>query len=140
MLEAAAKPTPGDQPGEAEQIEARARPDVLGTERQAGADGEPIQPDIGDAVELALKSKGEAGAERAMPLARASRAADAGAMERGGGALTLASLYGPAVPEDGEPLAPRTLLSIHASPPAPPPHGSAAGARAERAQAAAAAA
>ena len=105
MLEAAAKPAPGDQPGEAEQIEAGAGPDILGAERQAGPDGEPVEPDIGDAVELGLESKDEAGAQGAMPLARASDAADAGAMKCGGGTLALAGLDGPAVPEDGEPLA-----------------------------------
>src|SRR4029077_3792670 len=122
VLEAAAKPAPGDRPGEAEQIEARAWPDILRAEREASADGEPIEPDIGDAVELGLEAKDQAGAQRAMPLARASDAADAGAMKCCGGTLALARLDGAAVPEDGEPLALCVLPPIHASPPTPPPH------------------
>ena len=112
------RPPPRDQPRELQQVEARARPDVLAAELHARLNRQTIQPDIGDAVMLRLQAEGEIAAERPVELARAADAADAGAMEGRGRALTRAGLDGPAVPEDGEPFALAAALPCHASSPA----------------------
>ncbi len=54
MFESPAKPAPGNEPRQAQQVEARAGPDILHADIHAGADGNLVEAFIGQAVDPCL--------------------------------------------------------------------------------------
>jgi hypothetical protein len=100
VFKSAREPTPRHQTGQFQQVKPGMRPDVLRLDDKTRAHGRPIEPNICQAVDLALAAGDEAAAEteRAMEFARMANNANASRIERGCDIIAEPRLYRTSVP------------------------------------------
>jgi hypothetical protein len=100
VFKSAREPPPRHQTGQFQQVKPGMRPDVLRLDDKTRAHGRPIEPNICQAVDLALAAGDEAAAEteRAMEFARMANNANASRIERGCDIIAEPRLYRTSVP------------------------------------------